>query len=68
MTFIRSTDGTLIDPSDYRLALIDAAQVEVTSPNGGESWQLGTTQNIGTTGGAFRAWMPGGEVLTKKTP
>ena len=44
--YLRSTDGTLIDPSDSRLALIEPAQLELTSPNGGESWELGTTQNI----------------------
>ncbi len=44
--YLRSTDGTIVDPSDYRLGLIDPAQLEITSPNGGESWELGSTQNI----------------------
>ena len=44
--YLRSTDNTIVDPSDYRLGLIEPAQLEVTSPNGGESWELGTTQNI----------------------
>ncbi len=44
--YLRSTDNTIVDPSDYRLGLIDPAQLEMTSPNGGESWELGTTQNI----------------------
>ena len=44
--YLRSTDNTIIDPSDYRLGLIEPAQLEMTSPNGGESWELGTTQNI----------------------
>ena len=44
--YLRSTDGTLIDPSDTRLGLINPAQLELTAPNGGESWELGTTQNI----------------------
>ena len=44
--YLRSTDGTLVDPSDYRLGLIEPAQLELTAPNGGESWELGTTQNI----------------------
>jgi|GEM_PF-2079140 len=44
--YLRSTDNTLVDPSDYRLGLIEPAQLEMTSPNGGESWELGTTQNI----------------------
>ncbi len=44
--YLRSTDNTIVDPSDYRLGLIEPAQLEMTSPNGGESWELGTTQNI----------------------
>ena len=44
--FLRSQDNTLVDPSDYRLALTEPAQLEVTAPNGSESWQLGTTRNI----------------------
>jgi hypothetical protein len=45
--YLRSTDNSLIDPSDYRFALIaPAAQLQVTSPNGGENWTLGSTQNI----------------------
>ncbi len=45
--YLRSTDNTLVDPSDYRFALIaPAAQLQLTSPNGGENWPLGSTQNI----------------------
>ena len=44
--YLRSTDNTIVEPSDYRLGLIEPAQLELTAPNGGESWELGTTQNI----------------------
>ncbi len=44
--YLRSTDNTLVDPSDYLFALIGPAQLEVTSPNGGENWESGTQQNI----------------------
>ena len=44
--YLRSTDNTLVDPSDYRLALTEPAQLEVTAPNGGERWPLGATRNI----------------------
>ena len=53
--YLRSTDNTIIDPSDYRFALINPAQLQVTSPNGGESWVGGSQHAItwkpnGTTG------------------
>ncbi len=45
--YLRSSDNTLIDPSDRRFALIQAApQLRLTSPNGGESWPLGATRSI----------------------
>ncbi len=44
--YLRSTDNTLVDPSDYLFYLTAPAQLQVTSPNGGESWQLGSQQTI----------------------
>ncbi len=45
--YLRSTDNTIVDPSDYRFALINPApQLRLTSPNGGESWPLGATRSI----------------------
>ena len=47
--YLRSTDNTLVDPSDYRFSLINPAQLQVTSPNGGESWELArSTPSPGT--------------------
>lgn len=44
--YLRSTDNTIIDASDMRFALIAASQLELTSPNGGEAWNQGSTQTI----------------------
>jgi hypothetical protein len=44
--YLRSTDNTIIDPSDMRFALVTApTQLELTSPSGGEL-ELGSTHNI----------------------
>jgi len=45
--YLRSADNTLVDPSDYRFALaVPAPQLQLTSPNGGESWPLGATRAV----------------------
>ena len=44
--YVRSTDNTLVDPSDYRFSLITQGQLQVTSPNGGESWVSGSQHSI----------------------
>ena len=56
--YLRSTDSTIIDPSDYAFSLINQAQAQVTSPNGGESWVSGSqhaiTWNANGYGGTVR--------------
>jgi len=44
--YVRSTDNTIVDMSDYKFSLIDPAQLQVITPNGGESWTLGKTKTI----------------------
>ncbi len=44
--YLRSGDNTIVDPSDYRFSLVDPAQIQVTSPNGGESWVSGSQHAI----------------------
>ena len=51
--YLRSTDNTLSDPSDYRFYLTNPAQLQVTSPNGGESWELGSQHAITWTTGGY---------------
>ncbi len=44
--YLRSSDNTLIDPSDFRFSLISPSQLMVTSPNGGENWSIGSSHAI----------------------
>lgn len=44
--YLRSSDNTIVDPGDYRFSLIVPAQVQVTVPNGGESWANGSQRAI----------------------
>ncbi len=45
--YLRSSDNSIVDPSDFRFALINPApQLRLTSPNGGENWPLGATRSI----------------------
>ena len=50
--YLRSMDNTLIDPSETWFNLIAPAQLQVTSPNGGESWVSGSQHAI--------TWNPNG--------
>ncbi len=56
--YIRDSANTFFAASDCRFALINPAPLQVTSPNGGESWPIGSPQNItwtaGGTSGAVR--------------
>lgn len=51
---VRSSDGTLSDSSDANFSILNTSQLQVTSPNGGESWPLGSTRAITWTAGTFR--------------
>lgn len=51
--YLRGSDGSLLDTSDANFSLLNPSKLQVTSPNGGESWVLGTTQAITWTAGTF---------------
>ncbi len=44
--YLRSTDNTVIDPSDAQFSIIAPAQLQMTSPNGGENWTIGSSHAI----------------------
>lgn len=44
--YLRSTDNTIIDASETWFCLIAPAQLQVTSPNGGENWVSGSQHAI----------------------
>ena len=52
---VRSADGLLSDSSDANFSLLNTSQLQLTSPNGGESWVLGTTRAITWTAGTFKS-------------
>jgi Leucine-rich repeat (LRR) protein len=43
---VSETDGSPSDASDAVFSIVTGPSVTVTSPNGGESWTIATTQNI----------------------
>ncbi len=51
--FLRSGDNTLVDSSDWRFSLVEPAQIQVTSPNGGETWVAGSQQAITWNSGGY---------------
>jgi hypothetical protein len=51
---VRSSAGTLSDSSDANFSILNTSQLQVTSPNGGESWSLGSTHAITWTAGTFK--------------
>jgi hypothetical protein len=48
-----SSDGKLSDSSDASFSLINPSQLQVTSPNGGESWVKGSTHTITWNSGTY---------------
>ena len=47
---VSETDGSPTDTSDAVFSFVPAPAITVTSPNGGESWEVGSVHNITWTG------------------
>jgi len=66
-----TTNSSYYDYSNDNFSIIDKPLITVTSPNGGESWQRGTSQNItwdsvGDVGSSVRIDLYKGDVLNLK--
>ncbi|MBN2594901.1 MAG: hypothetical protein JXA81_15450, partial [Sedimentisphaerales bacterium] len=68
---ISTINSAYYDYSDENFSIIEQTRITVTSPNGGESWQQGTYQNItwdsvGNVGSNVRIDLYKGDVLNLK--
>jgi hypothetical protein len=66
-----TTNTSYYDYSNDNFSIIDQPQITVTSPNGGESWQRGTSQiitwdSVGNVGSSVRIELYKGGVLNLK--